>query len=217
MCGRYRRRSDKDRIADAFRVEAGLDDLSFGAEEDIPPGSLQPVVFLNEHGEREIELMRWGFALPDRMLFVARSEDILKKPFWKDKFTKSRCICPADSFYDWQKVEKGKKPKYEFSVPSREPFGMAGVWSPWKNPKTGKWEPTFAIVTTEPNEVMLPVKDRQPSILEPAEYGEYLENTERPPLHLFRVLPAEKLKARRVDKVNETVCEPGLFDGLDDA
>jgi len=71
---------------------------------------------------------------------------------------------------------------------------MAGVWSPWKNPKTGEWERTFAIVTTAPNKVMLPVKDRQPLILEPREYGEYLAETERPPVHLFRVLPAEDLR-----------------------
>jgi putative SOS response-associated peptidase YedK len=214
MCGRYRRRSDKQRIAEAFQVEDGLEALSLGPDDDISPGSVQPVVLLNEHGERVIEQMRWGFKLPDRLLFVARSEEILKKPFWKDRFAERRVIVPADSFFDWKQVDKGPKPKYEFSVPGREPFGMAGVWSPWKNPKTGEWEKTFAIVTTAPNEVMLPVKDRQPSILEPGEYGEYLAGTERPPVHLFRVLPAEALRARVVERVEKTTCEPGLFDRL---
>jgi putative SOS response-associated peptidase YedK len=214
MCGRYRRRSDKQQIADAFQIEADLDELSLGPEDDISPGSIQPVILLNEHGERVVEQMRWGFKLPDRMLFVARSEEILEKPFWKDRFAQRRVIVPADSFYDWKKVEKGAKPKYEFTVPGREPFGMAGVLSPWKNPKTGEWEKTFAIVTTAPNEVMWPIKDRQPSVLEVREYAEYLENTERPPVHLFRVLPAEELRASLVNREPEPACEPGLFDNL---
>ena len=35
MCGRYRRKSDKQRIANAFEVTAGLDALDFGPEDDI--------------------------------------------------------------------------------------------------------------------------------------------------------------------------------------
>ncbi len=45
-----------------------------------------------------------------------------------------------------------KKPKYEFTIPGQEPFGMAGVWKLWKNAKTDKWEKTFAVLTGEPNE-----------------------------------------------------------------
>ncbi|WP_158790004.1 SOS response-associated peptidase [Granulicella sp. L60] len=214
MCGRYRRSSDKQTIATAFQVEAGLDEVYLGPEDDIAPGSVQPVILLNDHGERVVEQMRWGFKLPDRLLFVARSEEILEKPFWKDRFAQRRVIVPADSFFDWKQVQKGAKPKYEFTVPGREPFGMAGVWSPWKNPKTGQWERTFAIVTTAPNEVMVPIKDRQPSVLEVREYAEYLERTERPPIHLFRVLPAEELRANLVGPIPEPPCEPGLFDNL---
>lgn len=50
MCGRYRRRSDKQRIAEAFEVGMGLEDLYFEPEEDIAPGSIQPVVYLNDMG-----------------------------------------------------------------------------------------------------------------------------------------------------------------------
>jgi len=63
MCGRYRRRSDKQRIAEAFQVMVNLDDLNFGAEIDITPGSFQPVVFTNDEGDRSVELMYWGLHL----------------------------------------------------------------------------------------------------------------------------------------------------------
>jgi hypothetical protein len=96
MCGRYRRKSDKQKIADAFRVSAGLDELDLGPDDDIAPGSMQPVVLLDENGERQLELMRWGFKLPDRLLFNARSEGIDSSKFWKEAFLKGRVIVPAD-------------------------------------------------------------------------------------------------------------------------
>lgn len=194
MCGRYRRRSDKQRIAEAFQVSVGLEDLYLGPEDDIAPGSVQPVVIGSEAGERRIEMMRWGFKLPGRLLFNARSEGIDSARFWAERFRTKRCIVPADGFFEWLKVPKGAKPKYEFAVPGREPFGMAGVWSAWKNPSTEAWEDTFAILTGDANRVMQPVHDRQPIILEPREYEEYLAATGRPPTHLLRVLPDEELK-----------------------
>lgn len=67
MCGRYGRRSDKQKIAEAFHVKASLDDIDFMPNDDITPGTMQPVVFSNDEGERDIELMYWGFTFPKRL------------------------------------------------------------------------------------------------------------------------------------------------------
>ncbi len=136
MCGRFKRKSDKQKVAQVFEVQAGLEETDFAPGDDLRPQSMQPVIYTNEAGERQIEMMRWGFKLPDRLLFNARSEGIDTAKFWGERFRTKRCIVPADSFFEWVKVQKGAKPKYEFSVPGREPFGMAGLWSAWKNPKT---------------------------------------------------------------------------------
>lgn len=194
MCGRYRRRSDKQRIAEAFDVGMGLEDLYLEPQDDVAPGSIQPVVLKDADGRRQIEMMRWGFKLPDRFLFNARSEGVEKARFWKESFRQRRCLVPADSFFEWQKVKSGKKPKYEFEVAGLHPFGMAGIWAPWKNPKTSEWEHTFAILTGEANAVMRPIHDREPVIIEPRDYAEYLASQERPPSHLLRILPEEELK-----------------------
>lgn len=155
MCGRYRRKSDNQRIADAFGVTEGMEDLDLGPEEDIAPGSVQPVISINADGRRQLELMRWGFKLPDRLLFNARSEGIETSKFWKDAFLKGRVIVPADAIFEWKEMPNGqKKPKYEFTLPGPELFGMAGVWKLWKNPKTNQWERTFAVLTGAPNELM---------------------------------------------------------------
>jgi putative SOS response-associated peptidase YedK len=198
MCGRYRRRSDKQRIAEAFDVGMGLDELYLDPQDDIAPGSVQPVVLKNADGARQIEMMRWGFKLPDRFLFNARSEGVETSRFWKESFRQRRCLVPADSFYEWQKVKSGKKPRYEFEIVGRQPFGMAGIWAPWKNPKTGEMEHTFAILTGEANAVMRPVHDREPVIIEPRDYAEYLSPQPRPPAHLLRILPEEELNGTLV-------------------
>lgn len=208
MCGRYRRRSDKQRIAEAFDAGIGLDDLYLEPDDDIAPGSIQPVVVAHPDGERQIEPMRWGFKTPERLLFNARSEGVATANFWKEAFVQRRCIVPADSFYEWAKVKSGKKPKYEFTVRDRAPFGMAGVWSLWKNAKTGEREPTFAILTSEANGIMRPIHDRQPTILEPRDYREWLAASERPPVHLLRPLPDEAMQAKPIERAAEAT----LFD-----
>jgi putative SOS response-associated peptidase YedK len=213
MCGRYRRRSDKQRIAELFAASADLEELYFGPEDDVAPGSMQPVIRINSRGERKISLMRWGFKREDgKLLFNARAESINNVSFWKKSFSLRRCIIPADSFFEWQKTQQGKKPKFEFTIRDRKPFGMAGLWAPWKNPKTNQWEDTFAIVTVDANETMAPVHDRQPVILAPRDYQEYLESTERPPIHLLRIFPDDEMRAEGIDQELISNEQASLFD-----
>jgi hypothetical protein len=51
MCGRYERRGDKQKIAEAFYAKGGLDEVDFGEDFDCAPGSIQPVVWMNKEGE----------------------------------------------------------------------------------------------------------------------------------------------------------------------
>ncbi len=102
-----------------------------------------------------------GFKLPKKLLFNVRSEGIATANFWKDRFATNRCIVPASSFFEWKDSKKGPKSKYEIKVLDREFFGIAGVWAEWRNPKTQKWEKTFATFTSEPNGIMRELHDRQ--------------------------------------------------------
>jgi putative SOS response-associated peptidase YedK len=213
MCGRYRRKSDKQRIAGTFEVTAGLDELDLGPDDDITPGSMQPVISINQDGERQIEFMRWGFKLPDRLLFNARSEGIDSSKFWKDAFLKGRIIVPADAIFEWKEMPKGqKKPKYQFTLSGQEPFGMAGVSKLWKNPKTNQWERTFAVITGEPNGLMAPIHNRMTTFLEPRDYAAYLEDAARPPIHLLRILPSESMQATLIERSPITNRQVSLFD-----
>jgi putative SOS response-associated peptidase YedK len=199
MCGRYRRSSDKKRIAEVFHVEAGLDEVEFSPSDNITPGSFQPVVYMSERGEVTIGSMLWGFKF-ERPTFNARSDKLATNSFWKSTLKARRCIVPADSIFEWRHVYKDKKknPKYEITIPGQEPFGMAAIWHPWKQAGTGEVVPTVAVITTDPNEEWAEFHDRQTAILEPQEYKEWLTPNERPPLHLLRVFPEEEMQIRLV-------------------
>jgi len=213
MCGRFKRKSDKQKVARVFEVEVGLEEADFAAGDDLRPQSVQPVIFTNEAGERQIEMMRWGFKLPDRLLFNARSEGITQASFWKDAFLTGRAIAPGDAIFEWKKMPAGdKKPKYEITIRGQEPFGMAAVWKLWKNPKTGQWERTFAILTGDPNELVATVHDRMTTFLEPRDYDEYLAKSERSPIHLLRVLPADRMRVELVSEDPISNAQAGLFD-----
>ena len=47
---------------------------------------------------------------------------------------RSRCIIPADGFYEWKKVEgqKRKQPMYMTTIDD-SPFAFAGLWEVWKD------------------------------------------------------------------------------------
>src|SRR5271154_249651 len=191
MCGRYEA-GQKQKIAEAFHVSVTLDDIYFGPDKECAPGSIQPVIYMKD-GERQIGEMRWGFKLPDRLVFNARADKLTTSDFWNARLS-DRCIVPASSMLEWKKTTGDEpRPKYRLSVKGRHVLGMAGLWSPWMNPKTGKWEDTFAIITSDPNAKMSEIHNRQAIILEPREYAEWLNESERPPLHLLRILPDEDL------------------------
>jgi putative SOS response-associated peptidase YedK len=60
MCGRYVRRSDKQKIAELFAIHGPVMP-DFGPSWNVAPQTFQPIVRLNrDTGEREIVLMRWG-------------------------------------------------------------------------------------------------------------------------------------------------------------
>jgi putative SOS response-associated peptidase YedK len=65
------------------------------------------------------------------------------------------------------------------------PFSIPGVWENWKGPLSGEWIRTFAIVTTDANELVGEIHDRMPAILAPSDYARWL-SAEPDPRDLLR-------------------------------
>ena len=54
------------------------------------------------------------------------------------------------------------------------PFGIGGLWENWKDPTSGEWLRTFAVITTDGNELVTEIHDCMPLILAPADYAQWL-------------------------------------------
>lgn len=206
MCGRYKRKTDKQDIAEIFHVKGNISDLPLPPEDDIRPTMLQPIIRENrETGERDLVAARWGFVpswqKPGERFppttFNARAEGIEKAGMWKRAFTSHRCLVPADSFYEWKKLRPKNNPKYEIALEGGRPFAFAGLWGAWKNPETGDWLQSYTIITTDPNELMESIHTRMPVILHPTDYGRWLsrEPSDQPPNDLLRPFDSEAMTA----------------------
>jgi putative SOS response-associated peptidase YedK len=115
----------------------------------------------------------------------ARNDELFskgpKESMWESSAIKRRCLVLSSGFYDWRHVEQiGKSGKplkakakypYHVSVKNKPVFFMAGIWNGWKDKSTeggGEYIESFAIVTTEANEIMSEIhnsKLRMPTIL----------------------------------------------------
>lgn len=125
-----------------------------------------------------LKSMKWGLipswvksAEKAQELFAyglnARAETIEEKPMFRDAWKQSACVIPASGFFEWKEVNKKKYPHY-IQMKDESVMLMAGIFSEWVDPETGELRETFAIITTEANELMREihnVKKRMPVIL----------------------------------------------------
>jgi putative SOS response-associated peptidase YedK len=217
MCGRYYRKSDKQKIAEAFHATK-VDDFPLPPwDYNVAPTRMQPVIRNNrDTGERELVSLRWGLipfftkSLPDVKgisTINARAETVATSGTYREPFRRRRCIVPASGFYEWKKLTGYYKQPFAFDLANGKMMGFAGLWDAWKEPKSSpqaidRWLQSFTIITTDANELMAPVHNRMPVILRPADFDRWLdrEPTDQPPIDLLRPFPADEMEAFEVSK-----------------
>jgi len=124
----------------------------------------------------------------------ARADGIADKPTFCGAFRHGRCLIPASGFFKWKTTGKAKVPHV-----IRPAFGVifvfAGLESNWAGPD-GKIT-TCAIITTEPNSLMVGIRNRMPVILAPDDAETWLdpEQKQEALLRLLRPCPAEQMEA----------------------
>ena len=98
------------------------------------------------------------------------------------------------------------------------PFGLAGLWENWRNPNTGEWERTFAIITVPSNTLVRQIHHRMPAILDPTTYDRWL-GLEPDPQDLLIAYPSELMTmspiSRRVNAPEND--DPSLLNQVDKA
>ena len=162
-------------IAAAFELP---DVPDFSSRYNVAP-TQQVLAIRSRDDVRSLSLLRWGL-IPSwadspavgSKLINARADTVATKPAFRSAFKKSRRLIVADGFYEWQAVGKAKQPYFIRSKDDR-PFAFAGLAEHWG--KGGETIDSCTIITTEPNELMVPFHDRMPVILRPDDYDAWLD------------------------------------------
>ena len=193
-------------VVEAFDV-AWIDDLP--PHYNIAPTQQVPVVRYNsQRGARELVMMRWGLipswaddpAIGNRMI-NARSETLATKPAFREAYKARRCLVVADGFFEWQRHAHRKQPYY-ITRADGEPIGFAGLWERWR--RGDETIESCTIVTTDANELVRPLHDRMPVIVDRDDYRTWLDPDERDPQRLAQLLhpaPEEALVSYPVNPV----------------
>ena len=204
MCGRFVLLTDLRVITESFHVQNVACEYRPG--NNISPGQ-QIAAVLRRDDQNSLVNFRWGLipswskdpSIGNRM-FNARAETIAEKPSFKNAFQKRRCLIPADGFYDWQKIGRIKKP-LRFSLKSGEPFGLAALYETWISPEQ-KPINTCTIITTEPNDLLRPIHDRMPVIVQKGQEAAWIDpnnHNQKELLSILKPYPSDEMTISPVD------------------
>jgi putative SOS response-associated peptidase YedK len=184
MCYQTRIIKQKEEIMERFN--AAIDELNdynpieFCSAFDFP----KTPIITNENSSK-IQLFNWGL-IPNwsedksirNYTLNARIESLSEKKSFKDVI-QNRCLIIADGFYEWQwRTKSGsKKEKYLITLPNKELFAFAGIYSEWTNYNNEKIN-SYSIITTQANELMSKIhntKQRMPVILKSKDEQSWLQ------------------------------------------
>ncbi|MEP7036296.1 MAG: SOS response-associated peptidase [Actinomycetota bacterium] len=150
--------------------------------------------------QRQLRLLTWGL-VPSwakdvkvglRMI-NARAESLLDKSSFAPAAAARRCLVPAQGWYEWQVSPtavdaKGKPRKQPFFVHRSDgaTLAMAGLYEFWHDRSLpeddpNSWLTTYAIITSAAEPGLDRIHDRQPLVLEPGEWGDWLDPTQTDP------------------------------------
>lgn len=174
MCGRFTLKTSPAALQAELNLLVGHE---LAPRFNVAPS--QRVAVVTNHGDRKVELFRWGLipswakeaSIGNRMI-NARAETLAEKPSYRTPLKKRRCLVLADGFYEWKTDGKRKTPVY-IQMASQRPFAFAGLWETWRNERD-EIVPTCTIITTTPNPFMSRYHDRMPVILPPDRFAQWL-------------------------------------------
>lgn len=167
--------------------------INMEPNDDVRPTTAQVTARLQD-GAWVLEKMRWGLVpfwrngkpLKDSekgkgdgfklTTFNCRVETCETAATFKGAFSRRRCIVPASAWYEWTGPEGGKT-KHRFARTDGKAIWFAGLWDRCTTPDAG--EVTSFTILTGPSEGWLgDYHTRAPVILEPEEWGTWLDPTQ---------------------------------------
>jgi len=236
MCGRYAIIDGKKILASFPMLQQAV--LASEVFQGLPQYNAAPMqklpVVAVRGGALTVQRMQWWLVphwskepASEFSTFNAKGETLEKSRLFGPYFKGSRCLIPADAFYEWKKSAVMKKPgggsrevaeKHPMCIrmKSEEPFMFAGLFSVWRGEAEAELA-TFTIITTGPNELLAPIHNRMPVILAERDYDRWLDRDYHDTGELTKLLvalPATLMQAYRVSKLVNSAKNnvPGCLD-----
>ena len=188
MCYHFKQSKQLKSLEKNFGAKANVEASAFEPSAHINGFDFRKTPIITGTAPQQIQCYHWGL-IPSwskdehirKHCLNAKIETLHEKPSFKN-VQHNRCLVLAESFYEWQWLDRqGKrKQKYEISVPTQEVFAFGGLHSTWQHSQTNQPIHTFTIVTTEANELMAEIhnmKKRMPIILTKENEQAWLDGT----------------------------------------
>ena len=191
MCGRFTQQLTPQEVYDLYGVAEPPPRLTREPRYNGAPTQDFAVCRVDAGGGRRIAELRWGlvpsWARNARMgppLINARVETIQEKRAFAQAFRERRCLVPANGWFEWQGPARARQPFY-LALAGGSPLSFAAVWERWETEQ--EVIESFAILTTPAAASLADIHHRQPAIVAPDCFSEWLDPSSAAPQLLERV------------------------------
>ena len=207
MCGRYVITKPVSKTANIVKTNIKVDNTdNYNAH----PTQKLPIIKSYTNG-KTLESCEWGLVPGwskklDKFspLINARMETLMEKVTFKNLIQTSRCLVPANGYYEWKR-EDNKKTPYYFT---KEDKGLMFFAAIFKNNQ-------FCIITREATPKISKIHHREPLIINQSQISNYL-NIKKEAMSILGAIKPPNLKFHEVDKeVNKPINnDPKLINSL---
>ena len=197
MCGRYVSpgQAEIERLFHIGQSDGG----PFTRRFNVAPTMAVPVLHREEGVEGYVlSAARWSLVphwwrqdKPPRFTHNARIEEAAGKPMWRDALRHTRCLIPAEGWYEWQEIERLDPATGELKAAKQPHFlhatdgmlvcfaGLMSLWRPAANDALPEPQAvlTCAMLTTDAAPSVAMVHDRMPVVLSLDAYSGWLDSS----------------------------------------
>ncbi|WP_458210503.1 SOS response-associated peptidase [Haladaptatus sp. NG-SE-30] len=217
MCGRNALFADQHTLEERFDARI-VTDGGYTPRYNIAPGD--PLDVITNEATDAIDQFHWGLIPfwtdePEEGIINARSETASEKRVFQEAWESRPCLVLSSGFYEWQAQNGGPKQPYRVYRENDPAFAMAGLWDVWEGDT--QTISCVTILTTEPNELMTPIHDRMPVVLQKDDEQRWLSAGPAERTELCQPYPAADLAADEIStRVNNpSHDDPAVIEPLD--
>lgn len=189
MCGRYAQSADMRELMEQFEVTGSSPQQSLPANWNIAPTN--PIYIVradsSDFTKSSLATVSWGLIAPwlsglneakasQSRAINARSESIHEKPTFRAAFKSTRCLIPAEGYYEWATALGKFAPKQPFFITARngKQLPVAGIWSSWRAP-SGDIIQSASIITQEAQGQLAEIHSRMPVFMPHDRWNQWLD------------------------------------------